>query len=75
MSEFSYVEFNPEIVTDCTVCPDLVDPNMYGHHSSEVRPGKPNTRLWKFANGIMAKKFVMMVNAGKFRRETKKENK
>lgn len=63
-------EDNPEIVTDTTVLPGLVDPVIFGHHSSEVRPGKPNMRVWKFESGIMAKKFVMMCNAGKFRRTT-----
>ena len=53
-------------VTDTTVCPDLVDPLIYGHHKSRVYDGK---RIWTFdSKDSHVEKFKREVKAGAFRR-------
>lgn len=54
------------VETDTTVCPDLVDPRVYGHHSSHVSRGR---RLWVFYTTEGANAFERAVARGLFRRK------
>lgn len=66
MSEF--LEPNFRAFTDTTVCPDLVDPRVYGFHSSTVIDGQ---RVWAFERGTGRDAFMIAVEKGSFRREKK----
>lgn len=55
-----------------SVCPDLVDFEIYGHHKSVVLDN--NCRLWTFESVGNKRKFLMAVNQGEFRRVVETES-
>lgn len=52
--------------TDNTVCPDLVDVAVYGHHRSVV--GAHKQRYWGFEREDGRDRFLKEVEQGAFRR-------
>ncbi len=58
-------EFQHVVYTDNKVCPDLVDPEIYGHHSSKVLN---KVRIWRFESETGSKQFQNAVDNGFFQR-------
>lgn len=56
--------------TAASLEPDLVDPAIYGPHSSEVRG---DVRLWKFDLESGRNAFLRAISEGKFRRAKQNE--
>lgn len=59
-----------EIVTDGSVCPDLVTVEEFGHHKSRVRAD--GTRIWTFEQPWGATKFQKIGHLARFKRLTKR---
>lgn len=55
--------------TGIDVCPDLVKPQHYGHHSSRVI--STGVREWTFASEKARDRFLKAVGGGAFRRPKK----
>lgn len=59
------------VETANSIAPDLVAPEIYGHHKSEVRLGR---RYWFFESPEGRSAFVRAVGEGAFRRAPSDRN-